>query len=95
MNIANSLEIALLNLISDPYDKDNCFYGHIIAQCEIHIDKEFKGIAGVGFWDDVFQLYINPKEFQAYSLKEQKAILIHEAMHIIFNHISRKKERKK
>jgi len=89
----NNLEIALLNLISDPYDKDNCFYGHIIAQCEIHTDKEFTSVAGIGFWDDVFHLYVNPLKFKLYSLKEQKAILIHEAMHIIFNHISRQGER--
>ena len=93
MNTVNNLEKALLNLISDPYDKDNCFYGHVIAQCEIHIDEKFNGIAGVGFWDDVFHLYVNPLKFKLYSLKEQKAILIHEAMHIIFNHISRKEER--
>ena len=93
MNIKNNIEVALLNLISDPYDKDNCFYGHIIAQCEIHIDNNFDAIAAVGFWNDVFHLYINPIQFKFYTLKEQKAILIHEAMHIIFNHISRQKER--
>ncbi|RLA84613.1 MAG: hypothetical protein DRG78_00915 [Epsilonproteobacteria bacterium] len=87
------IEKAILNLISDPYDKDNCFYGHIIAQCEIHIDDTFDGIAGVGYWNDMFQLYINPDLFTIFTLKEQKAILIHEAMHIIFNHISRQSDK--
>jgi len=85
-------DIALLNLISDPYDKDHCFYGHIIAQCNIHIDTKFQGVAGVSFKDNTFHLYINPLIFEQYTQQEQKAILVHESMHIIFNHIGRKAE---
>jgi len=85
----NSLEKAILNLISDPYDKENCFYGHVIAQCNIHVNISFNAIAGVTYFNDAFQLYINPNRFSIYTLKEQKAILIHEAMHMIFNHIPR------
>lgn len=87
------IEKAIINLISDPRDKDNCFYGHIIAQCYINIDEKFDGIAGVGYWNDKFNLYINPDLFKLFSLDEQKAILIHEAMHIIFNHFSRQEEK--
>lgn len=88
-----TIEKAILNLISDPIDKENCFYGHIIAQCKINIDKDFNGIAGVGYFDDMFHLHINPILFQPFTLQEQKAVLIHEAMHIIFNHLSRKKDK--
>ncbi|WP_323665276.1 DUF2201 family putative metallopeptidase [Aliarcobacter butzleri] len=87
------IEKAIINLISDPRDKDNCFYGHIIAQCYINIDEKFDGIAGVGYWNDKFNLYINPDLFKLFSIDEQKAILIHEAMHIIFNHFSRQEEK--
>jgi len=87
------IDKAILNLISDPIDKENCFYGHLIAQCKINIDHSFNGIAGVGYWDDNFQLCINPILFSPFSLQEQKAVLVHEAMHIMFNHLSRKNDK--
>lgn len=88
-----TLDKALLNLISDPYDKDNCFYGHILAQCIINIDNKFDGIAGVGYWNDNFHLVVNPNRIEIFTLNEQKAILVHEAMHILFNHVQRKKNK--
>jgi len=88
-----NIQKVILNLISDPYSGDNCFYGHILAQCNICEDQSFEACAGIGFYDDEFYLYINPILFQKYNLSEQKAILIHEAMHIIFNHIQRGKDK--
>ena len=40
MSIKDDIQIALLNLICDPYCKDNCFYGYIIVQCEICTDTK-------------------------------------------------------
>lgn len=69
------------------YRANYLFYAHIIGQCSIKIDKEMPAPAGVSFSVDHYNLYINPDEFDQYTLKERLAILKHEALHILLGHV--------
>lgn len=69
------------------------FYGYILAQCKITVDETFKGIAGVRFNRTHYHIIINPIKFSEFNIKQQVAILIHESMHIIYNHVGRKEDR--
>jgi predicted metal-dependent peptidase len=67
------------------------FYGHIISSCKIVIDKTFEAPAGVSFQGRMYYLYINVDLFNKFTLQERKAILVHEALHIVCFHILRRK----
>lgn len=84
-------EEAVVALLSD---NQGIFYGHIIAACTLNLDNNFPAPAGVYFAKNQFNLCINPDTFSKYSLKERKAILVHEALHIVLNHVGRKKNKR-
>lgn len=69
------------------YSVNYLFYAHIIGQCSIKIDRDMPAPAGVSFSVDHYNLYINPDEFDQYTLKERLAILKHEALHILYGHV--------
>jgi predicted metal-dependent peptidase len=69
------------------YRASYLFYAHIIGQCSIKIDREMPAPAGVSLSVDHYNLYINPDEFDQYTLKERLAILKHEALHILYGHV--------
>ena len=72
--------------------KDFMFYGHILAQCVITMDKTLPAPAGVYFNLYSYYLDINPILFNKFSEKEKIAILIHEASHIVYNHVIIRKQ---
>lgn len=84
-------EETVINMLTD---SQAIFYAHITAACKISFDESFPAPAGVYFKGNQFYLTMNPESFGKYSLKERKAILVHEALHIIFGHIGRKKNRR-
>jgi predicted metal-dependent peptidase len=69
------------------YRASYLFYAHIIGQCSIKIDRDMPAPAGVSFSVDHYNLYINPDEFDQYTLKGRLAILKHEALHILYGHV--------
>lgn len=69
------------------YRDSYLFYAHIIGQCSIKIDEELPAPAGVAFVTDHYNLYVNPIEFDKFTLKERLSILKHEALHILYGHI--------
>jgi predicted metal-dependent peptidase len=71
------------------------FYGHIIAATKVHFDNTLPAPAGVYFAKSQFNLVINLEKFSEYSLKERRSILVHEALHIILNHIGRAKNKRR
>jgi len=75
------------------YRSDYLFYAHILGQTSVKIKHDMPAPAGVCFVHDHFNLYINPEEFDEFTLKERLAILKHEMLHIIFGHIDRQEER--
>ena len=72
--------------------KDFMFYGHILAQCVISMDKTLPAPAGVYFNHYSYYLDINPILFNKFTEQEKIAILIHEASHIVYNHIIIRKQ---
>ena len=76
-------------------DKQYIFYAHIIAATHLNIDNKFPAPAGVAFINGGFTLFINMDMFKEYSLQERKGILVHEALHIILNHVGRIKNKRK
>jgi predicted metal-dependent peptidase len=69
------------------------FYAHIIGQCSIKLDESMKAPAGVCFVNDHYDLYINPLFFDEYKLEGRLAILKHEMLHILNDHIHRVEDR--
>lgn len=89
MTIRGKLNDTLAAMFSNPDYRDSyLFYAHIIGQCSIKIDDELPAPAGVAFIDDHYNLYINPNEFDKFSLNERLAILKHEALHILYGHVT-------
>jgi predicted metal-dependent peptidase len=72
--------------------KDFMFFGHILAQCVITMDKTLPAPAGVYFHLYSYHLDINPILFNKFSEQEKIAILIHEACHIVYNHVTIRKQ---
>jgi predicted metal-dependent peptidase len=68
------------------------FYAHLLAQCKISMDKSFRAPAGVYFDTYTYGLVINPILFNKFTKKEKVAILIHEAFHIAYNHVTVRKK---
>jgi predicted metal-dependent peptidase len=75
------------------YTADYLFYAHLIGQCDIVISEVLPAPAGVAFKLDHYVLYINPSYFDKYTLLERLAILKHEMLHILLDHVVRQDER--
>ena len=89
----DKLDIALASMFShDDYQKDYVFYGHMIGQCSIVLER-MEAPAAVSFHLDHYRLHINPEKFDDWTLEEQLAVLKHEMLHILNNHVLRKEDR--
>lgn len=75
------------------YSTDYLFYAHMIGQCSIKIRENLPAPAGVMYNIDHYDLIINPTMFDEYSLVERLAILKHEMLHILFDHVGRIEDR--
>lgn len=71
------------------YNKSYLFYAHMISQCTVKIEPNLPAPAGIAFNFDHYDLYINPKEFDEETLPGRLAILKHEMIHILDDHIGR------
>ena len=88
-----SIDETFANMFSSPaYREDYVFYAHILAQCKVIMTNEVP-LAGVNFTINRYNLYINPEKFLELPLLERMAVLKHEALHILYGHISRKGDR--
>jgi len=90
------IEETVINAFSNKRDgfvNEYAFYFHMFAMCNI-IETEDVELAGVNFIKK-WNLYINPKEFQKYSLNQRLGIIKHEMLHIIFNHLVRMENKEK
>jgi predicted metal-dependent peptidase len=90
MNQREKFEETMVNSLVDP---QYVFYAHVIASTKVSFDEKFPAPAGVCFRKNQYNLIINPETFNAYSLKERKGILVHEALHIVLRHIGRFKNK--
>ena len=64
------------------------FYAHVLAQCKVHIERTLPAPAAVNFENTRYNLFINPLLFDRFTVEERTAILIHEAKHICYNHVT-------
>ena len=79
------LELIVFSLLKD---KDT-FFGNVIIQLHRNIDYNISAPAAVSFHTTYFNLNINPILFAPYTLREMKAVLIHELYHMICKHLPR------
>ncbi len=91
-NEREGFEDAFINLLSSERFIDQSFYSFIIAKMNLSINKTVP-TAGAGFYNNNYQLVINPDFFNPLPLEQRIGILIHETMHVILKHIFRKGER--
>jgi predicted metal-dependent peptidase len=88
-----SIDETFANMFSSPaYREDYVFYAHILAQCKVVMTKDVP-LAGVNFTINRYNLFINPDTFLKLPILERMAVLKHEALHILYGHISRKGDR--
>lgn len=84
------IDEVLPNMFSNPkYSSTYLFYAHMITKCSIKIDRTLPAPAGVAFVIDHYNLYINPEEFDKFTLEEALGVLKHEMLHILNNHVQR------
>lgn len=79
------IEDAVIALI-----KEQRFYANLILNMVRHETDKIP-TAGVNIDKNRIHLYVNPQFWKDLKLSEQKAILIHECLHILHNHIGRYK----
>lgn len=94
MKLNLNTQKAIINLVTNISDINVTFYGHLVSKCKIISDPTISAPAGVNFDVDHYNLYINEEMFGKYSLSEQKAIIIHEMLHIIHGHVARRLNKK-
>jgi len=70
------------------------FWAHMIGQCSIKIREDLPAPAGVSFVNDHYNLYINPKMYDEFDLHGRLAVLKHEMIHILDDHLGRLEDRK-
>jgi len=88
------LDDTISAMFSNPdYSKDYLFYAHMLGQCSIKIRENMGGPAGVKFSNDHYDLFIDPEYFDEYDLVGRLAILKHEMLHILGDHIHRVQDR--
>ena len=87
------LDITLANMFSgESYRDSYIFYGYMIGQCSIHLER-MQASAAVSFQHDHYVLHINPEKFDTHTLEERLFILQHEMHHILNGHLIRLEDR--
>lgn len=98
--------IANMSMRTSPFFTDYVFYMHLLAQCKVVFTSQVGAVAGVGFKNDHYTLYINPNEVIGTSpegeevlgfhermpIEQRIGILKHEMLHIALGHLIRVKD---
>lgn len=88
-NKRRGFEEVFMQMLSSPKYVDYSFYSFLISKMQISINNQVP-TAGVGFYNDNFQLVINPGFFNPLPAEQRMGILIHECLHVMWKHIFRK-----
>jgi len=91
-NERDGFESAFMNMMSSPKYVKQHFHAFVLAKCQISINRTVP-TAGAGFYQNNFQLVINPDFFNPLPLEQRIGILMHESMHLVLKHLDRKGER--
>lgn len=87
-----SFEDAYMNLMSGDKYVSLSFYSFVIAKMKIDISTKVP-TAGAGFYNNCYNLVVNPFFFDTLTIDQRIGVLIHECQHVINQHIFRKGER--
>ena len=82
-------EEAYMNLMSADKYRHLSFYSFVIAKMKVKVTTSIP-TAGAGFYNNTYNLLINPDFFATLPVEERVAVLIHECQHVILQHIFRK-----
>ena len=85
-------ETAYMNLLSNPKYVKQHFYAFVIAKMQVTVDHSVP-TAAAGFYNNNFQLIINPDFINKLPLKQGMGLLVHETLHILLKHLGRKGEK--
>jgi len=69
------------------------FYGHCITGMVRVMDPQLKAAAGVTIMNATVHLLINPKKFMKFGPLGMAAVLKHEVLHLLMNHIPRRDDK--
>jgi predicted metal-dependent peptidase len=75
------------------YHKQYVFYLYIVSQCRVIFDPELPAPAAINFSYDHYNLFINPTMWDTLPIEHRVGIVKHEVLHILYNHVFRKKDR--
>jgi predicted metal-dependent peptidase len=85
-------EDAFQHMMSNPEYVDLSFYSFVISKMKVEVTEKIP-TAGAGFYNNVYNLLVNPTFFETLTLDQRLAILVHECQHVILQHVFRKGER--
>lgn len=69
--------------------KSEPFFGYLLLRMRKHLDSKKVPTAGVNITSKGINLYVNPEFFASQTHEQRKAVIKHECMHILHNHIAR------
>lgn len=77
------LTTAIISLLQD---SDKMFYGYLLQSARRVPDPKLPAIAAVNVTDGI-NLYYNPERWKQLPLSEQVAVLEHEVLHVVLDHV--------
>ena len=92
MNNRYEFEDAFQHMMSNEKYVDISFYSFVISKMKVDVSNKVP-TAAAGFYNNVYNLIINPDFFKTLNLDERLAVLVHECQHVILQHVFRKGER--
>jgi len=87
-------DIPFMKMMSHPDYANMSFYAFIISKMNVQITEDVP-TAGVGWYNNKYNLVINPDFMGKLSIEEKIGILIHESLHVMLKHNFRQGERDK
>ncbi len=85
-------DIPFAKMMSNPEYANISFYAFIISKMAVSITEDVP-TAGVGWYNNKYNLVINPNFFGTLNVDERIGVLIHEALHAMLKHNFRQGER--
>jgi len=92
MNKYEIFDIPFMKMMSHPDYANMSFYAFIISKMNVQISKDIS-TAGVGWYNNKYNLVINPDFMKKLTVQERIGILIHESLHVMLKHNFRQGER--
>lgn len=82
-----------INNGNNDYHRQYVFYLYVVSQCRVIFDSKLPAPAAINFTYDHYNLFINPTDWDTLPIEHRVGIVKHEVLHILYNHVFRKKDR--